>query len=203
MRRKSSLPQDPKSVSVALMPDTRDEMSLDVEDVVNGSVDREEALGRADRFEALHLALSSSHWLVRILCPVVCTQTLIVSPGGSNQLQRRAVRSEFVGNNDGRREALPLQALPEQLQRGRLVSPPLDQDIEYFAFAVDRPPHIHSAPCDRDHHFIEMPSIMRHRPSAPEVSRDRRPKFQYPSSDGLVADLEPALCQQALNIAIA
>jgi len=106
---------------------TREEMSLDVEDVVNGSVDRDKGLGRAGRFEALHLALSSSHRLVRILCPVVCTQALIVPPGESNQPQRRAVRSEFVSNNDGRREALPLQELPEQLQRGRLVPPPLDQ----------------------------------------------------------------------------
>ncbi len=42
----------------------RDEMSLDVEDVVNGGMDGDEALGRAGRFEAVHLALSSSHRLV-------------------------------------------------------------------------------------------------------------------------------------------
>jgi hypothetical protein len=41
----------------------RKKMSLDIEDVVNGGVDRGEALGRAGRLEALHLALSSSHWL--------------------------------------------------------------------------------------------------------------------------------------------
>jgi hypothetical protein len=68
-------------------------MSLDVEDVVNGGVDRDEALGRAGRFEAVHLAFSSPHRLVRILCPVVCTQTLIVPPRESDQLQRRAVGS--------------------------------------------------------------------------------------------------------------
>ena len=43
---------------------TREEMSLDVEDVVNGGVDGDEALGRAGRLEALHLALSSSYWLM-------------------------------------------------------------------------------------------------------------------------------------------
>ena len=39
-------------------------MSLDVEDVVNGGMDGDEALGRAGRFEAVQLALSSSHRLV-------------------------------------------------------------------------------------------------------------------------------------------
>jgi hypothetical protein len=128
---------------------------------------------------------------------------LVVLAGESNKRQSRAVGSQLVSNNDGRREALPLQQFPEQLKRGRLVPPRLDQHIEDLAFAVDRPPHVHAAPCDRDHHLIEMPPIMRHRPSAPEVLRDRRPEFQYPSSDGLVADVKPALRQQVLDIAIA
>ncbi len=47
----------------------------------------------------------------------------------SNKRQRRAVGSKLVGNNDGRREALPIQLSPKQLQRGHLVPPRLDQDI--------------------------------------------------------------------------
>ena len=81
---------------------TREEMSLDVEDVVNGGVDRDEALGRASRFEALHLALSSTHWLVRVFRPVIGTQSLVVPPREPDKLQRRAVGSEFVSNNDSR-----------------------------------------------------------------------------------------------------
>jgi hypothetical protein len=41
-----------------------------------------------------------------------------------------------------------------------------------------------------------------HRPPD-QRARDRWPEFQYLSSDGLVADLKPALRQQILNIAIA
>jgi|SRR5260370_25715368 hypothetical protein len=40
---------------------TQEEMSLDVEDIANSGVDGDEALGRAGRFEGLHLALSSPH----------------------------------------------------------------------------------------------------------------------------------------------
>jgi len=62
----------------------RDEMSLDVEDVVNGGMDGDEARGRASRFEGAHLALSSSSAGVRF-GPVVGTQTLVVAAKESNK----------------------------------------------------------------------------------------------------------------------
>jgi len=141
--------------------------------------------------------------LVRVFGPVVGAQTLLVPPRESDQLQRRAVGSEFVGDNDVRREALPLQQSPEQLHRGGLVAPRLDHDIEHFAFAVDRPPHVHAPACDRDDHLIEVPLIVRCRSPAPEVARDSRSKLQHPSTDGLVTDLQPALRRQILDITVA
>ena len=92
-------------------------------------MDGDEALGRAGRFEAVHLALSSSHRLVRVFGPVVGTQIRIVALRESNKQQRRAIGSKLVSNNDGRRKAVPLQEFPEQLQLGRFVPPRLDQEI--------------------------------------------------------------------------
>jgi hypothetical protein len=46
-------------------------MPLDVEKMVDGSVNGDEALGLALRFEALHLALSSPHRMMRVLRPVI------------------------------------------------------------------------------------------------------------------------------------
>jgi hypothetical protein len=46
-------------------------MPLDVEEIVDGSVNGDEALGLALRFEALHLSLSSPHRKMRVFCPVV------------------------------------------------------------------------------------------------------------------------------------
>jgi hypothetical protein len=57
--------------------------------------------------------------------------------------------------------------------RGSLVAPSLDQNIENFAFAINGPPHIHSLAANRDHHLVEMPSIVRLRSSAAEVPGDR------------------------------
>jgi hypothetical protein len=42
-------------------------MALKVEGVVYGGVHAEEPLSGSNRFEALHLALSSSHHLMRVL----------------------------------------------------------------------------------------------------------------------------------------
>ena len=46
-------------------------MALKVEVVVDGGMHAKEALGGSSRFEALHLALSSSYHLVRVLGPIV------------------------------------------------------------------------------------------------------------------------------------
>ena len=43
---------------------SRNQMTLDVEMVVDGGMDRKKALSGASRFEALHLPLSSSNGLV-------------------------------------------------------------------------------------------------------------------------------------------
>jgi hypothetical protein len=48
---------------------------------VYGSVHAEEALGGSSGFEPLHLALSSSHHLMRILGPIVLPEPLFVRTG--------------------------------------------------------------------------------------------------------------------------
>jgi hypothetical protein len=50
---------------------SRDEMALKVEGVVDGGMHAEEALSGSSRFEALHLALSSPHRLMRILGAII------------------------------------------------------------------------------------------------------------------------------------
>jgi hypothetical protein len=54
-------------------------MALDVESVVDGGMNRQEALGCSRRPEPLHLALSSSYRLMRILGPIVPAQSLLVA----------------------------------------------------------------------------------------------------------------------------
>jgi hypothetical protein len=79
----------------------------------------------------------------------------------------------------------------------------LDHDVEHFAFAVDRPPHIHAPAYDRDDHLIDVPFTVWCRSPAPKVARYSQSKLQHPSPDSLVSDVQIALRQQILDITIA
>ncbi len=60
-------------------------MALDVEEIVDRGVYGKKSLGGGGRFEALHLALSSSHRLVRICRPI------ILSPSDLMLVSRRGI----------------------------------------------------------------------------------------------------------------
>ncbi len=63
-------------------------MALQVERVVDRGVDAEKSLGQPRRHEALHLALLLSDRLMRVLCPVVLAQTLLMH-GRKTQISPR------------------------------------------------------------------------------------------------------------------
>jgi hypothetical protein len=121
IRRLSS--EDPKRGA-------RDEMALQVEGVVDGGVHAEEALGGASRFEALQLALASSHCLMRILRPIVLPKPLLMWTDQSETPERRGVGAQPVGDQQLRRKALLLEQLAHQPQRRPTVASALDQHVE-------------------------------------------------------------------------
>ena len=92
-------------------------MTLDVKGVVDRRVDIQEALRRAWRLETLHLALSSSHWLVRILRAIIRTLIIDVLSRQGEDPKGDVIRSEFVGCDPRWRPAVFLQQFPHQLQR--------------------------------------------------------------------------------------
>ena len=55
-----------------------DEMALKIEGIVDGGMHTQEALRRARRLESLHLALSPSHRLMRVLGSIVAPDPLFV-----------------------------------------------------------------------------------------------------------------------------
>src|SRR6516162_10271143 len=73
-------------------------MALEVEGVVDGSVHAQKALSGSGRFEALQLALASSHHLMRVLRPMVHSQPLFVRAGQPQSPERRGVRAQLVGH---------------------------------------------------------------------------------------------------------
>jgi len=167
-------------------------VALQIEGIVHGGVHAEEALGRSSRLEALLLALSSSHGLMRILCPIILPEPLLMRTGHSETAERRGVGAQFVGDQQFRREAVLLEQLAHQPQRRPAVAAALNQQVEDLALVIDGPPEVHPLPGDPHHHLVQMPSIAR--PRAPPA-RDRGTEFQHPAPNRFVGDVESALRQ--------
>ena len=83
-------------------------MPLYVEGVVDGGVDRQEALDGAGRLETPHLPFSPPHWLAGTLGPVVPWQVLLVARG----------QAEF-------REEVDLNLLPDSGLLASQGAPPI------------------------------------------------------------------------------
>ena len=92
-------------------------MTLDVEGVVHGGLDVQEALGRTRRFETLLFPLSPSHWLMRVLSTIVRTLTIDVFSRQAEGPKCDMIGSEFIGCDPSWRPPLFLQQFPHLLQR--------------------------------------------------------------------------------------
>src|SRR5215831_15006181 len=123
--------------------------------------------------------------------------------GQSQTPERGGVRAQLIGDQQFGREALLLEQLAHQPQRRPTVAPTLNQHVEDLAFMVDGSPQKHPLAGDPHHHLIEVPAIARPRAAPAQPSRDHRSKFQNPTPDGFVRDVEPPLGQEFLDVPIA
>jgi hypothetical protein len=107
-----------------------------------------------------------------------------------------AIRWQFVSHNGIRRVSLLLQQFAHQLHCSFPVSTCLDQDIENFAFAVDRAPQVHALAIDQDEDFVEMPARIGSWPCTSEFRGEYLPELQGPAPDGFVGNINGALGEQ-------
>jgi hypothetical protein len=68
---------------------------------------------------------------------------------------------------------------------------------------IDGTPQIHPLAGDPHHNLVEMPAIARPRATPTQPSCDRGTELPHPAPYGLLGDVEPALGQQLLDVAIA
>jgi len=161
-------------------------MALDVEGVVDGSVNRQEPLGRSGRLEALLFSFSPPDRLMGILRPIVRAQSLIVNRRKPFLANGDGVRFELVRGDALRREALLLEQLSEQSPRRSGAASRLHQEVQHLALVVDSAPQPMFPAADLDNHLVEMPACTGTRTAAAKIAGDQPPKFQEPAPDGLV-----------------
>jgi hypothetical protein len=90
---------------------------------------------------------------MRILRPIIASETLLMRAGQPKMPKCRAVRTQLVGDQQFRREALLLEQLAHQPQRSALVASALNQHIQDLALVVDGAPQIHPPAGDPNHHL--------------------------------------------------
>ena len=140
---------------------------------------------------------------MRILSPIVCTQALVVASRQSQFGLRCGIRTQPVSYQHVRREAVLFEQLAHQFHGCSLVSPWLHQQIENLAFVVDRAPQPEPPARNRHGHLVEMPPRRWPWASMAKLSGEQRPEFQNPSSHRFVGDIQTALGEQILDVAIA
>ncbi len=93
---------------------------------------------------------------MRILCPIVLSQPLLVPRPQADIAESSRVGSQLVGHDDGRCKLVLLEERAHQLPGSTCVSPSLHQDVENLAFVVDGTPEIDPFPADEDDYLVEM-----------------------------------------------
>ena len=107
------------------------------------------------------------------------------------------------GNYRRAREALFPEELAHQPECRPVVAAALNEHVENLALMIDGAPQVHAFAGDPDHHLVEVPSIARSWPTAPQLSCDPGPEFQNTAPRGFIGNLQPSLGQEILYIAIA
>jgi hypothetical protein len=140
-----------RSGSKPPMRRTANQMPLNIECIVDRRMNRNEALSGFGRFEALHLSLASSNWLMRVLGAVVGAQALFMQSRKANFTKRSSIRSQFIGDVNRGSKALATKEFTEQARGRCLVTLGLNENVMNLAFAIDSAPHVHLFSPKRDH----------------------------------------------------
>jgi hypothetical protein len=71
-------------------------MALEVEDVIDGGMGGQESMSGARRFEPLELPFAAPDQQMRILCPIVLSQPLLVPRAQADVAEGRRVGSQLA-----------------------------------------------------------------------------------------------------------
>src|SRR5512139_3989775 len=119
---------------------------------------RKKSLGGSSTFEALHFALSSSGWLMRVLRSIVLPPTTLMVLLHAEVASGGAIRPQVVSDQSIGNETVFLQQLSHELRRGMLVPFGLDQHIKDLALGIDGTPQVDHAAIDLEKDLIQMPA---------------------------------------------
>ena len=180
------------------------EAALQIEVVVDGGVDGGGLLQTSHATKPMHRPFSSSRWQVRVLDPVVqpaasCLQVLRSQSWQGVPIRRQVIGDDLLGPTVSAHQS------PEEFQRRAFVSTLGDDRFEHLALMIDGAPEVMPLGIDLHECVVDVPAPVREGlhpidAPAPDLGREHRSKPVPPGPDRLVADVNPALPQQVLDV---
>ena len=141
---------------------------------------------------------------MRVLGSVVEPLVTTVISAGHGPLDGWHITSQLVGDNDPRLNAiLRVEHTVQEALCGVLVTSTLNQDVQHGSVLVDGTPQPVPTLVDRERHFVQVPLVAVARMAPTKLACQQWAELAAPESDGLVTDLDPALGEQLLDIAVA
>src|SRR5271166_5390155 len=142
---------------------------------------------------------------MRILRAIVEPTTDLLAIGIADLFHRRGIRAKPVGD-DAPRSAVPLHDPLEKLQRRRPVPLSSDERFQNLAFMIDGAPKIAELAVDLHKDLVQVPSPLRITAHVrysflSDLSSKHRAKPVPPKPDRLMANVDPALGQEILDVA--
>src|SRR5271156_421073 len=142
---------------------------------------------------------------MRILRAIVEPTTNLVTIGVADLFHRRGIRAKPV-SDDAPRAAILLHGALQKLERCSLVPLRGDHRFPDLAFVINGPPEIAELAVDLHEDLIQMPPPLGEaahvlNPLLPDLRREHRAEPVPPKPDRLMADVDPALGKQILDIA--
>src|SRR5262249_27096003 len=146
--------------------------------------------------------LPLARWPMGVLTPVIEIATLAMFHPGQDLPFGRAITLELVRDDHPWHVLQALKQLAKELLRRLLVAAALHQDIQHVVVLVDSAPQVMALAIDRQKDFIKMPFVSWLGASTLQLIGVVLPKFQTPLTDGFMGDVDAALEQELLHVAI-
>jgi hypothetical protein len=124
------------------------------EKILNDTMERQEPLRLAGRFEPYYITFSLPSSLMRNFSAIVGVTLRVVRDFAQDRSNRRRVAPQLVCDDSKWLPSLTPQKPSEESFGGPLIAPRLNQDVNHRAILVHRPPEIVLLTIDPNEHFI-------------------------------------------------
>jgi hypothetical protein len=155
------------------------------------------------RFEALQDPLTLAHRQVRIVRSVVQSFVAPMLSPREHPLDGRHITRQFVRDNYSWLTTSCCEHAPQEGDGRLFVASFLDEDVQHEPILIYRSPQPVLPPADLQLHLVDVPFVGPSRPSPTKLLGVGRAELAAPEADRFITDLDAALAQQLLNVAMA